>query len=222
MKYKVIKAFPGVNVGDILELDVIDFIEVYRKGTKISLESDVVENNPEYFEYVIMITSDNIPVGGYDIVYGVNIEEYTIDTFNVNAIQNKDRDIYKDLNNAKNKLIDIFPIKEGDVVFVKSLHQSGRVLDINIVEQYPGYQIECTIAFPEEDWVTTNFKDLKLLPKAENTIINKIIERQKKGEEKYNTTTDRTDLNLHDWINHAQEEIMDLLIYLEKVKEYAK
>lgn len=52
-----------------------------------------------------------------------------------------------------------------------------------------------------------------------NSVINKFIERSKLGKEKYGTDLDRTDLSLHDWILHAQEEHMDAILYLEKIKK---
>ena len=51
------------------------------------------------------------------------------------------------------------------------------------------------------------------------SVINKFIERSQKGKEKYNTDLDRTDLKVNDWINHAQEELMDGILYLEKLKK---
>ena len=52
-----------------------------------------------------------------------------------------------------------------------------------------------------------------------NSVINKFIERSKLGKEKYGTDLDRTDLSLYDWILHAQEEHMDAILYLEKIKK---
>ena len=54
------------------------------------------------------------------------------------------------------------------------------------------------------------------------SIINKFIERSKFGKEKYGTDLDRTDLSLYDWILHAQEEHMDAILYLEKIKKMIK
>lgn len=50
-------------------------------------------------------------------------------------------------------------------------------------------------------------------------VINKYKERSELGKKKYGTTLDRKDLSLLDWINHAQEEAMDLTLYLEKLKQ---
>jgi len=43
----------------------------------------------------------------------------------------------------------------------------------------------------------------------------KMQERAQVGLSKYGVTTERTDLTELDWLKHAQEEAMDLVIYLE-------
>ena len=52
-----------------------------------------------------------------------------------------------------------------------------------------------------------------------NSVISKFLERSRVGIEKYGTTLDRKDLTVLDWITHAQEELMDGILYLEKLKE---
>ena len=51
------------------------------------------------------------------------------------------------------------------------------------------------------------------------TVIEKFISRSDMGRQKYGTDLDRTDLKVIDWINHAQEEHMDAILYLEKLKK---
>jgi hypothetical protein len=51
-----------------------------------------------------------------------------------------------------------------------------------------------------------------------NSVISQFAERSRIGLEKYGTTLDRTDLSLLDWVQHAQEEMMDGILYLEKIK----
>jgi len=53
----------------------------------------------------------------------------------------------------------------------------------------------------------------------ENKVCIKILDRAELGEKKYGTTMERTDLSTIDWIKHAQEEAMDLAVYLEKILE---
>lgn len=47
---------------------------------------------------------------------------------------------------------------------------------------------------------------------------DKFEKRSQIGIKKYNVTLEREDLSLLDWINHAQEEAMDLTLYLEVIK----
>jgi hypothetical protein len=51
------------------------------------------------------------------------------------------------------------------------------------------------------------------------SIIKQFEERSVKGKEKYGTDLDRTDLSLLDWIEHAKQEHMDAILYLEKLKQ---
>lgn len=53
-------------------------------------------------------------------------------------------------------------------------------------------------------------------------VIKKFLNRAALGKEKYGVTLDRTDLKPHDWIQHAQEELMDGILYLEKLKTELK
>ena len=50
-------------------------------------------------------------------------------------------------------------------------------------------------------------------------VISKFKARAQVGREKYGTTLDRQDLKPLDWIQHAQEELMDGILYLEKLKQ---
>jgi hypothetical protein len=50
-------------------------------------------------------------------------------------------------------------------------------------------------------------------------VIRKFQERSDVGQKKYGVTLDRTDLKALDWIQHAQEELMDGILYLERLKK---
>ena len=52
-----------------------------------------------------------------------------------------------------------------------------------------------------------------------SSIISKFEERARIGQIKYGKTLDRNDLSFLEWINHAQEELMDGILYLEKIKK---
>ena len=51
------------------------------------------------------------------------------------------------------------------------------------------------------------------------SVINSFKQRAEFGQKKYGTNLDRTDLSVLDWIQHAQEEHMDAILYLEKLKQ---
>lgn len=51
------------------------------------------------------------------------------------------------------------------------------------------------------------------------SIIAKFQARSELGQAKYGTNLDRTDLSVLQWIQHAQEELMDGILYLEKLKQ---
>ena len=55
-----------------------------------------------------------------------------------------------------------------------------------------------------------------------SSIISKFEERARIGQIKYGKTLDRNDLSFLEWINHAQEELMDGILYLEKIKKLAQ
>jgi len=57
------------------------------------------------------------------------------------------------------------------------------------------------------------------MSKIEKRVIEKINQRAEIGKEKYGVTMERTDLSTYDWLNHLQEELLDAIIYIEKLKD---
>jgi hypothetical protein len=51
-----------------------------------------------------------------------------------------------------------------------------------------------------------------------DSIVDKFIDRARIGKSKYGTTLDREDLSVSEWIDHAIEEHMDSILYLQKIK----
>lgn len=45
----------------------------------------------------------------------------------------------------------------------------------------------------------------------------KLLQRSTLGIVKYGTTLDMNPAHLREWVNHAQEEVMDLACYLERI-----
>jgi len=52
-----------------------------------------------------------------------------------------------------------------------------------------------------------------------DSVVQKFTERSRLGQVKYGKTLDRGDLTVHEWITHAQEELMDGILYLEKLMQ---
>lgn len=68
---------------------------------------------------------------------------------------------------------------------------------------YPG-DVEVTIDMPQDKYV--------------QAVKEKFEQRSQTGIRKYNTTLEREDLNIVDWLNHLQEELMDATLYVERLK----
>ena len=79
---------------------------------------------------------------------------------------------------------------------------------LNTKIMYPG-DIEVTMDKPKKDSYVQIVKA-------------KFEARSQRDIEKYNTTLEREDLNLQEWLNHLQEELMDATLYIEKLKAVAK
>jgi len=57
-----------------------------------------------------------------------------------------------------------------------------------------------------------------LLQEVDN-VINQFAIRSKKGVEKYGVTLERNDIDLLGWVQHLQEELMDAVLYVERIKD---
>ena len=51
------------------------------------------------------------------------------------------------------------------------------------------------------------------------SVMAKYYERSKRGQQKYGTNLDRKDIDIIEWLDHLQEELMDATLYIEKLKK---
>jgi hypothetical protein len=58
---------------------------------------------------------------------------------------------------------------------------------------------------------------VKLDPIVES-VVNQLRDRSEVGIKKYGTTLDDNNLSIKEWIEHAKQEAMDFVLYLEKLK----
>ena len=61
--------------------------------------------------------------------------------------------------------------------------------------------------------------NLKRLDSVVTSVIDQFTQRSLVGQKKYGTDLDRKDLTTLEWIEHAKQELMDGILYLEKLKQ---
>jgi hypothetical protein len=86
--------------------------------------------------------------------------------------------------------------------------KTNNTINSRTMTRYPG-DIEVTVDKPKKD----NYVQI---------VKAKFEERSQTGIKKYNTTLEREDLDLQDWLNHLQEELMDATLYIERLKAELK
>jgi hypothetical protein len=57
-----------------------------------------------------------------------------------------------------------------------------------------------------------------MIDKNVESVREMLKSRMETGLKKYGVTTERTDIELLGWLQHAQEEALDLAVYLERIK----
>jgi hypothetical protein len=62
-------------------------------------------------------------------------------------------------------------------------------------------------------------REIKVTDSIVDSIIDQFISRATFGKEKYGVDLDREDLDIIEWIEHAKQEHMDAILYLEKLKK---
>ena len=65
---------------------------------------------------------------------------------------------------------------------------------------------------------STNSRTIVKTDSIVDSVVDKFIDRARFGKKKYGTDLDRTDLSLEEWIEHALQEHMDAILYLQKIK----
>jgi len=83
----------------------------------------------------------------------------------------------------------------------------GKYIDSS--ESYRDYLIE----------MEKQQEDTPKLDSIVTSVIDQFTARAKMGKKKYGVDLDRTDLSLMDWLEHAKQEHMDAILYLEKIKQ---
>jgi len=64
-----------------------------------------------------------------------------------------------------------------------------------------------------------NKKQIEFRDPVVERVVDKFVSRSDVGFAKYGVTLEDDKSNLFEWINHLQEELMDAVLYLQKLKE---
>lgn len=62
-------------------------------------------------------------------------------------------------------------------------------------------------------------KEIEFRDPVVERVVNKFVSRSDVGFAKYGVTLEDDKSNIFQWINHLQEELMDAVLYLQKLKE---
>lgn len=64
-----------------------------------------------------------------------------------------------------------------------------------------------------------NKKEIQFRDPVVERVVDKFVDRSDVGYAKYKVTLEDDKSNIFQWINHLQEELMDAVLYLQKLKE---
>lgn len=62
-------------------------------------------------------------------------------------------------------------------------------------------------------------KEIQFRDPVVERVVNKFVTRSDVGYAKYGITLEDDKSNIFQWLNHLQEELMDAVLYLQKLKE---
>ena len=110
-------------------------------------------------------------------------------------------------------------MKNKEIEFAEWLAENHYILN-NIQDGIHYWENEDVVSTSNKlyDWFIASKEQMK------DTVVESVIQqfrtRSEIGIQKYNKTLDRKDLTRLEWLQHAQEEAMDMILYLEKLKQY--
>lgn len=90
-------------------------------------------------------------------------------------------------------------------------YQNLQFLQVMTPAQYNEYQRQADVIDQAKIW-----KKKQMTDKIVQQVIDKFNQRSEVGIKKYGTTLEQN--NNDDFLNHLQEELMDAILYIEKLK----
>jgi len=68
-------------------------------------------------------------------------------------------------------------------------------------------------------WPFPGVKNMASPDNNVNEICSEFVNRSLHGYNKYGVTTERTDLNFDQWVQHLKEELMDAVVYVHRIQK---
>lgn len=100
-----------------------------------------------------------------------------------------------------------------------SYFKKGQIVEVHKPDKYGAWLIGEDYKGNYTDWYF-DYNNFIVVDSVVESIIDKFRERSEVGINKYNTTLDRVDLTETEWREHLLEELMDAILYLQKIKTY--
>jgi hypothetical protein len=110
-------------------------------------------------------------------------------------------------------------LKKGQKVKITiddSYFKKGQIVEVSDPDKYGAWLLGDDKYGSYNDWYF-KYGDFDVVDSVVESIIEKFRERSAVGIKKYNTTLDRTDLSFKQWVIEFQHEIMDGILYIEKI-----
>jgi hypothetical protein len=104
------------------------------------------------------------------------------------------------------------------IIANKVYFKVGQIVEIHTPDKYGAWLAGYDNSGKFRDWYY-DYSEFEIVDTIVESVIEKFRQRSDVGIKKYNTTLDRTDLEIDDWLQHIQEEMMDAVLYLEKIKK---
>jgi hypothetical protein len=92
----------------------------------------------------------------------------------------------------------------------------GQIVEVHNPDKYGAWLIGEDRDGNYTHWYF-QYSDFELVDSVVESIIEKFKQRSAVGIKKYNTTLDRTDLSFKQWVIEFQHEMMDGILYIEKI-----
>lgn len=111
-------------------------------------------------------------------------------------------------------------LKKGQkvrIIIDNTYFKKGQIVEVYKPDKYGAWLIGDDYQGNHTDWYF-DYNNFEVVDPIVESIIEKFRERSAVGIKKYGTTLYEN--NTDDFLNHLQEELMDAILYLTKLKEY--